>query len=93
MKVDPKSGVPVVVVMEILLLPRGSGNRNTARRLANHFRTNAELKPHVKKVVCGTSRVTVHLIPSIDLLQIIEDIKRRQREADLPGQLPLFGLA
>lgn len=92
MKMRASEDPPVLVIMEILLLPRGSGNRNMARRLANHFRTNPELKPNVHKVVCGTSRVTVHLIPSVDLLQKIEDIKQQQRQQDLPGQLRLFGV-
>jgi hypothetical protein len=81
---------PGVLVLDIALVPRGSGNRNAARRLAEGFRTNGKLAPHVLKVTAGTSRVLVHLRVSLELMRIVAEWPKV--EGDVPGQLPLFGV-
>jgi hypothetical protein len=81
---------PGILVLDIALVPRGSGNRNAARRLANEFRENEHLSPHVVKVTHGTSRVLVHLRSSVELMRIVAEWPRP--EPDVPGQLPLFGV-
>lgn len=85
-------GRRVSIVLDVKLLPRGSGNRAAACRLAASFRQNPYLKPHLIRVVAGASRVTVHLRPSIDLAgdlrQLVLDDRARR---DAPGQLGLWG--
>lgn len=79
------------VIIDVKLLPRGSGNRNAARRLGESFRRNPHLKDHIKKIVIGTSRVTIHLISSVKLLAEIQRmIADNVAQRDDPGQLPLF---
>ena len=79
------------VLVDLVFVPRGSGNRNKARQVAQILRVNPRFKPHVRKVVVGASRVTVHLIPTFDLLRDLEALKNQQTEAaDVPGQLRLF---
>lgn len=86
-----RRGGRVEMVMEILLLPRGSGNRYKARRLAQAFKEHRIMGPHIHKVVCGTSKVALHMEPSLDLLgaiaETVEEGRRREGEAD---QMPLF---
>lgn len=84
-----RGGVPTVV-LDLLLLPRGSGNRNRARRLAQAFREHPKMKRHVRRVVCGTSRVTVHLRASVPMMRDIWAIAPEQGIPDVPGQMPLF---
>ena len=78
-----------LVILDMALTPRGSGNRAAARRLAQSFRNHAELKPHIHHVTCGSSRVIVTLVNSLALMKIIATIKRGT--VDVPGQLALFG--
>src|SRR4051794_16083183 len=83
------------LVLDVALIPRGSGNRAAARRLAAQFKAEARLKPHLKRVVAGSSRVTIHFRLSGDLILALEEMKREHRERmkaqDVPGQLSLFG--
>lgn len=85
--IHQKRSGEVVTVVDVLFLPRGSGNRNHARRLAAAFRANETLRPHLGKVVCGASKVRVELIPSLELMKIIASWPEPQK--DVPGQLPL----
>ena len=78
-----------VLILDVALLPKGSGNRAAAERLAHDFRTNPELAPHVEKITAGTSRVIVQLRNSPSLLAAIVKIKQAAR--DLHGQLHMFG--
>lgn len=88
-----RDGTPVVI-MDVLLLPRGSGNRNRARQLADAFKVHPLLKRHVRRVVCGASRVTVHMRSSLGLLRDINAIApEMERTQDVEGQLKLFGKA
>jgi hypothetical protein len=83
------------LILDVALIPRGSGNRAAARRLAKQFREEGRLKSHLKRVVAGSSRVTVHLRLSVDLLEALDEMKREHRERvtqDVPGQLSLFGV-
>jgi hypothetical protein len=80
----------VELVMEILLLPRGSGNRNMARALAQAAKKDRRLGPHVKRVKAGASKVWVTLVPSMALAHTMLEWNG-DRPADVPGQLPLFG--
>ncbi len=84
-----RQGRPTVV-MDLLLLPRGSGNRNRARRLAQVFRQHPTMKRHVIRVVCGASRVTVHMKASVQLMRDVMSIAPEHGITDVPGQLPLF---
>jgi len=80
------------LVIEIGLLPRGSGNRNLARSIANAAKHHAKLAPHVKRVRAGSSKVWVILRPSAALMRIMMEWHQdRLDEVDAPGQLPLFG--
>jgi hypothetical protein len=80
------------VLMEILLVPRGSGNRKWAVALGKAAKAHPELGPHVKRVRVGSSKVWVTLLPSPSLLaSMMSWNQRRLESADVPGQLPLFG--
>ena len=87
------------LVITINILPRGSGNRNKARELAEYMRRDSNLGPHIGKIVAGASRVTAHLPITRDMQKAIDaflaERKQQQQEDqlhDLPGQLPLaFG--
>lgn len=74
-------------VMDVLLTPRGSGNRAHAQRVAQAFRDHPKLKGHIRKVVAGSSKVTVYLIPSLELMRVVAEWKA---EEDVPGQLKIF---
>ncbi len=80
------------VVMDLLLLPRGSGNRPMAKRLAAAFKAHPVLAPHVRSVKAGASKVTIHLTPSVALMKAIFEITENASRPDVPGQLPLFGV-
>ena len=89
-----RKGEPELVV-EVALLPRGSGNRYKARKLAEVFRSDARVKDHIKRVVCGTSKVTVHFRSSLALIEVFNQIAAEEKERkrrDLPGQGMLFRL-
>jgi hypothetical protein len=80
------------LLMEILLHPRGSGNRNLARSLARAAKNHPQLGPHVRSVRAGSSKVWVTLIPSLALTKTLATWNaKREQLADVPGQLPLFG--
>jgi hypothetical protein len=80
------------LLMEILLHPRGSGNRNLARALANAAKKHPQLGPHVRSVRAGSSKVWVTLIPSFALTKTLAMWNaQREQDIDVPGQLPLFG--
>jgi hypothetical protein len=82
------------LVMEMLLVPRGSGNRRFAQDLARAARQHPKLKPHIKRVRAGTSKVLVVFRPSMALTKIIFEWNRERIESetvDVEGQIPLFG--
>ena len=79
----------VEIVMTVALLPRGSGNRGKAARLAKQFKTDPVLGSHVLSAVAGASKVTVRLRPSLALAVIIATWPNKK---DVPGQLPLPGV-
>ncbi|HEX2973366.1 MAG TPA: hypothetical protein VHP11_13610 [Tepidisphaeraceae bacterium] len=89
-----KGGESSELILRVNFLPRGSGNRNKAKRLADAFREHESMKQHIRKVVCGASSVTVHMLNSYDLamdligLQVDKWIEQR---AQVDGQLGLFG--
>lgn len=86
-----RDGTPVVI-MDVLLLPRGSGNRNRARRLGEAFRQHPKIKKHIRKIVVGASRITVHMRSSIALMRDINQISPElEATQDVEGQLKLFG--
>lgn len=81
------------VIMEIGLLPRGSGNRNKARGIAAWYANHPELKPHILSIKAGTSKVTVHFRPSLELMKLMMEYAQRQAMAkDVEGQMALFGV-
>lgn len=77
------------MALHFTFLPAGSGNRNQARRLAEHIRRRKDLKPHLIRVHCGTSKVIAHLRPSFGLVGYFLSFGR-EVAADEYGQLPLF---
>ncbi len=80
------------LVIEIGLLPRGSGNRKLARSIAAAAKQHPKLRPHLKRVRAGSSKVWVVLRPSAALMRIMMEWNQdRLDEVDVPGQLPLFG--
>ena len=81
-----------VVTLRVNFLPRGSGNRNAARRLADQASADPLLAPHLISVVAGTSSVVIELRPTLELAAVINSLAdgHRQRAADR-DQLPLFG--
>jgi len=81
-----------VLILEILLTPRGSGNRKLAVALARAAKSHAKLGRHVKKVRAGYSKVWITLTPSVALARtMLEWNADREKTPDVPGQLPLFG--
>ena len=76
------------MVLDVKLLPRGSGNRAAAERLARQFEADERFAPHIIEVNAGASRVTVHFRCSLALIRAIQEAKIEVR--DVPGQLGLF---
>lgn len=86
-----KKGEPEVV-LDVIFLPRGSGNRAKVRRLGEEFRKHEVVGPYVKRVVCGATRLTVSMRAGFGLMGAIMELSRQAKEKqDVPGQLPLFG--
>jgi hypothetical protein len=81
-----RSGEPEIVV-QMALVPRGGANRAKARQLADRIKKLPELKDYLKRVVVGTSSVSVHLRASFDLAAVLANLGKK----DVPGQVPLFG--
>lgn len=83
------------LIISMNLTPRGSGNRNKARQLANHLRTDTDLGPFIGKITTGASRVVLHLPITVEMNEAVERYLTRQKDQevhDVPGQLPLaFG--
>ena len=78
------------VLLEVLLTPRGSGNRRLAVALAKAFKAHPQLGPHVHTARAGYSKVWVKLTPSLALAKTMLEWNAN-RQPDVPGQLPLFG--
>jgi hypothetical protein len=79
------------VVLDMKLVPRGSGNRRFARKLAASFKRDPDLKPFISKVVTGTSRVTVHVRAEVGVFAAMARVSSRVlRDRDVPGQLKMF---
>lgn len=86
-----KNGRDPTVVLDLLLTPRGSGNRNKAQRLAKVFRDHEELGPCITRIVTGASRVTVHLRAGLATMAAVERWYSKAKESkDVEGQIPLF---
>jgi hypothetical protein len=80
------------LLLEILLTPRGSGNRKFAVELAQAARTNPKLGPHIRRVKAGSSKVWIYLTPSLGLMKTLALWSSSvQQDQDVPGQLGLFG--
>lgn len=78
--------------MELLLTPRGSGNRRWAVALAKAAKRHPQLGPHVKRTRAGSSKVWIVLKPSLALTRaLLEWQEQRSSVPDVEGQLPLFG--
>ena len=79
------------LILELVITPRGSGNRNFARGLARAAVNHPHLGPHVKRARAGSSKVWVILRPSLELTTALAEFQlERARLSDVPGQLPLF---
>lgn len=81
------------VIMDVLFVPRGSGNRNKAKRLGEALRNHPDFAQDIIKVVVGCSRVTVHFRASLGLAKRMAEFQMRQYQAkDVEGQMALFGV-
>jgi hypothetical protein len=78
--------------MELLLTPRGSGNRKLAVALAKAAKNHPQLGPHVKRVKAGSSKVWITLVPSLALAQTMLTWNQQRKQTDVPGQLAMFGV-
>jgi hypothetical protein len=81
------------LLMKIMIVPRGGGNRPLVRRLARACRIHPVIGDHVSRVKVGSSTLWVYLRPSFKLTAAIAMMtldKHRRETADVPGQLPLF---
>src|SRR4051794_24073114 len=80
------------LILYITLLPRGSGNRAAVRRLGAAAR-RSEMAPHIKRMVCGATRLTIYLRSSLALMKTIMTWTDQElgKSKDVPGQMPLFG--
>lgn len=78
------------VVFSITLLPRGSGNRAAVKRLGETAKKSA-MGPHIKRMVCGSTRLTLYLRSSLALMKtIMEWTDEQVKIQDVPGQMSLF---
>jgi hypothetical protein len=86
----PRRGEPEVVI-SMTWVPRGSGNRYKVRKMASYFKTHPELKRVVKRVVIGTTRLTVHVRPCLDFFEVLAKVQAeaKARRADV-DQMKLF---
>jgi len=79
-----------VVVITMTMVPRGSGNRNKIRRLAEAFKRDEIMSPHIAKVVVGTTSMHLHLVPSFACWSALnERVAMAKAAADIPGQMKL----
>lgn len=76
------------VWMSISILPRGSGNRNKVRRLAEAARRDPDMGPWILRVVEGSSKLVIILKPGMGLIGALNRVSQRNR--DVEGQMPLF---
>lgn len=81
------------LILDLLLTPRGSGNRRMAQGLAAAAKSHPRLGRHVRNVVAGSSRVRISLKPSVELTRdmLAWNAERSAATPDVEGQLPLFG--
>lgn len=78
-----------VVVMTIQLVPRGSGNRNLAKRVAEAVKNDPYMGRHVLKAIPGLSKVVVEFDASMEaMLDAWRMMLDRRR--DVKGQKFLF---
>ncbi len=81
------------LILDLLLVPRGSGNRAFAVALGKSIRRHPKLGQHVRQVKVGSSRVVVSLISSPGLMKTIWQWSPDEPAVDVEGQLPLFSKA
>lgn len=87
----PKGEQSPLLLMEVHLLPRGGGNWKAARELADEFKNDPNLGPHVVRLVAGKSKVSVYFRPSLDLMRAVWHWPNPvPGTTDDPAQLKLF---
>lgn len=78
-------------IVDLLLVPRGSGNRHIATGLGKVIRNHPRLKDHIRTLKVGVSKVSIHFRPtfamSLDLLKLATEVYMKKND---PNQLPLF---
>ena len=89
---QPSDGGPLQLVMECHLLPRGGSNWKAANDLAQQFRQDKRLGPHVVRVEVGRSKVSVYFRVSLEMMRAIWHFPKVVPGSDDPAQLPLFNL-
>ncbi len=81
------------IIMEILLTPRGSGNRKYAQALARAAESHPEFGCHVRRVRVGASKVMVVFEPSAAFGQaMLSATFMPKKSTGIPGQLGLLGV-
>ena len=86
-----RAGDPEVIV-QVAIVPRGGTNRPRARKLAAAVRQVKELEGHIKRVVVGSSSISIHMRASFDLPGVFDLLLRRMKEEEAGAStLPLFG--
>jgi hypothetical protein len=78
------------VLIKITLLPRGSGNRNLARRVGKAFKSDERFADHVTRVKVGSSSVWVYMRASFEMMWTVWNIQHPPK--DVPGQMALPGM-
>lgn len=82
------------LIIRLVLLPRGGGNRNKARRLAERLKTDKHLGEHIRKITAGTSSVILRMPITPATWRGVNAFlsEEKSEPVDVPGQLPLaFG--
>ena len=90
-KFTPGSSPWPLMIVDMVYVPRGSGNRNKARAMAERWRESDVMAPFLEKVVVGASKVRVHLRCSPAFTQAMARVREEEAaRVDVPGQLGLF---
>jgi len=66
------------------VLPRGSGNKAFARKLARAFKADCDIGPYVNRVVIGSSSVLIYLrrTPALDLIMLTRSLAIHNQRAE-----------
>lgn len=83
----PPDGGAAQLLMECHILPRGGANWKVAADLAEQFRQDKSLSPHIIRCVAGKSKVSVYFRVSLGMMKAVWSWRPSVED---PDQLPLF---